>query len=388
MPRPSELPRWATDGGAATEPGEGLKDSGWTTGVKPPAQIQNWLHLVAYQWLDALADESTANIAGIAALSDAAHLNTENHFLLTQRFDPAAATSPVVPFLQVLDLPDTYTGTASNDWRAVLELRLNQTPNRKSVVIWQGMHASTNTELFAITCNADWSPGSQVSTQQHSAFPSHALILRNYQFQTCHVAAGTTPWSDWYSEAAGETCIQIPGDATVDGTLNASSVLASTVEAVINLPGGATSRTVQVPIFPATISSGVTVSSLDVRYHLPAAAGETVRWDLPVPHGASLTRVDVMAVQANSAEINYEVRALTPNWGTPSSSPAFTILNNGGVAQTDAATGNIVVALNCSHTVNKLNNAYQVSITKNGSGAGDGVVACRVVYSESTIVTF
>lgn len=50
--KPGDLPRWATDGGAAVEePSEIKKDSGWVV-EKPPHQFFNWLQLTTYQWIN------------------------------------------------------------------------------------------------------------------------------------------------------------------------------------------------------------------------------------------------------------------------------------------------------------------------------------------------
>lgn len=57
--KPDKLPRWATvpsvdpivGGSNVVEPPEQLKDDGWQRKQKPPANYQNWLHNLTYQWL-------------------------------------------------------------------------------------------------------------------------------------------------------------------------------------------------------------------------------------------------------------------------------------------------------------------------------------------------
>jgi len=51
VPKPSALPRWATDALAkVTEPLSGLKDLGWNPGDAPTAQHLNWLFNNIYKW--------------------------------------------------------------------------------------------------------------------------------------------------------------------------------------------------------------------------------------------------------------------------------------------------------------------------------------------------
>lgn len=60
--KPTKLPRWATapDAGDVVEPFEsgatGSKDKGFKTGYKPPAQWENWLKNITYQWIQYLDD--------------------------------------------------------------------------------------------------------------------------------------------------------------------------------------------------------------------------------------------------------------------------------------------------------------------------------------------
>lgn len=53
MPKPSTLPRWATDGAAQiVEPTSGKKDIGHVPGERPPAQYENWFKNSTWEWLD------------------------------------------------------------------------------------------------------------------------------------------------------------------------------------------------------------------------------------------------------------------------------------------------------------------------------------------------
>lgn len=53
MAKPTDLPEWATDGGAVvTEPSLGKKQSGWLSPEKPSDGVWNWLHNKTYEWLD------------------------------------------------------------------------------------------------------------------------------------------------------------------------------------------------------------------------------------------------------------------------------------------------------------------------------------------------
>lgn len=60
------LTAWAT-GGTKTAPGAGLISSGWNSGIKPPAQIENWLVDTGAQWddfLNQLFDDYTPPASG------------------------------------------------------------------------------------------------------------------------------------------------------------------------------------------------------------------------------------------------------------------------------------------------------------------------------------
>jgi hypothetical protein len=62
MPKPTTLPRWASDVTAAiTEPNEGQKNTGWVTAQRPPHQYFNWWMRLVYfwiQWLDGFLNEA------------------------------------------------------------------------------------------------------------------------------------------------------------------------------------------------------------------------------------------------------------------------------------------------------------------------------------------
>lgn len=67
LPRPTKFPEWArvpyvdpvTGGNNIVEPTEQKKDDGWLRNEKPPANIQNWLHNLADEWLKYLDSLST-----------------------------------------------------------------------------------------------------------------------------------------------------------------------------------------------------------------------------------------------------------------------------------------------------------------------------------------
>ncbi len=49
--QPTDVPRWATDGGATVNPAAGEKDTGWVVDNKPPARKMNWLFNTIYDWV-------------------------------------------------------------------------------------------------------------------------------------------------------------------------------------------------------------------------------------------------------------------------------------------------------------------------------------------------
>jgi len=68
-PKPTDVARWANNGGAITVPSSGKQDVGWLTGERPPAQYKNWLANQAWRWhkfVDALFTDG-GNSDGIAA---------------------------------------------------------------------------------------------------------------------------------------------------------------------------------------------------------------------------------------------------------------------------------------------------------------------------------
>ena len=72
--KPTELPRWASSGGAITVPPSGKQDIGWVSQENVPPQYANWLHHRAYLWCQYLNDgalqgahtfDNTVTIAGL-----------------------------------------------------------------------------------------------------------------------------------------------------------------------------------------------------------------------------------------------------------------------------------------------------------------------------------
>ena len=78
MPRPSDLPEWATAGITTPEPSQPKKEAGWVGGgEKPPLNFFNWWMNLVFLWIqffdedhvrafrrsDAAIDELTTEIA-------------------------------------------------------------------------------------------------------------------------------------------------------------------------------------------------------------------------------------------------------------------------------------------------------------------------------------
>lgn len=67
MPRPANLPTWATSGAAAiTEPTTGKQAQGWVVGEAPPAQYFNWWQRKAHDWIQWLDGEIGAGLVTVA----------------------------------------------------------------------------------------------------------------------------------------------------------------------------------------------------------------------------------------------------------------------------------------------------------------------------------
>lgn len=86
---PDKLPRWADDGGVATEPSEGKKDTGWISLERPPADYFNWILLKSYQWLNYFKLRLAATIGWAAdttltLASDSVTPTQGNHTIDTQ----------------------------------------------------------------------------------------------------------------------------------------------------------------------------------------------------------------------------------------------------------------------------------------------------------------
>lgn len=61
MPKPTQLPEWATSGTNVVEPTAGMKSAGFVAEQKPPAQYVNWLFKLLYDWtvwLNGLTNEA------------------------------------------------------------------------------------------------------------------------------------------------------------------------------------------------------------------------------------------------------------------------------------------------------------------------------------------
>lgn len=54
--KPTSIPRWANVGASIVEPSSGKKDIGHVAEEEPPAQFENWLKNLYYQWCDYVDD--------------------------------------------------------------------------------------------------------------------------------------------------------------------------------------------------------------------------------------------------------------------------------------------------------------------------------------------
>lgn len=99
--KPSSLPRWADVGGAIVVPNSGKLDVGWVAAERPPAQYQNWLLNLGYQWDAYLSDGIFDGKFGVkGTLSPAAFSGAQNDYNPTNlataaylRLSPSAAAT-------------------------------------------------------------------------------------------------------------------------------------------------------------------------------------------------------------------------------------------------------------------------------------------------------
>lgn len=111
MSAPSELPRWATAGGAQiTHPSSGFQDLGYEPNTPAGAGVRNWLDNLAYQWINWLNGQDIANTAAHAAINAAA-ATIQAKVLAHYEID--ASLWPLAP-IGVFSNPSSVTGIASD----------------------------------------------------------------------------------------------------------------------------------------------------------------------------------------------------------------------------------------------------------------------------------
>lgn len=111
MSAPSELPRWATAGGAQiTHPSSGFQDLGYEPNTPAGAGVRNWLDNLAYQWINWLNGQDVANTAAHATLTaDALALQTR-----VQAHHEINGALKLVEPVTVFSSPNSITGVESN----------------------------------------------------------------------------------------------------------------------------------------------------------------------------------------------------------------------------------------------------------------------------------
>lgn len=194
MSKPTSLPIWATDGGAAiTEPLLAEKEIGWTSSQKPPAQWFNWWQKTVYLWMVWLdAFESTVH-TWTAAQTFSSAVTFSNDLIANGDAFFAGATE--------LAGAITTGSLASNTADEVAMLLDDNTPTdaRRLVGSFVATAAGARVRYYSrkaafsgleITYNAAWNEGASRWDRDVAATTSRRLIVGDATFAAARNSAG------------------------------------------------------------------------------------------------------------------------------------------------------------------------------------------------------
>lgn len=196
MPKPTNLPQWATSG-FIVEPGGGKKATGWEPGELPPAEYFNWLQNLTYEWLQWLDgfSETTEGDWNLA--------NTSTDANLSALEIASTAEEHVIP----------------TSWKRLITFQAGADR-------WCGLYSGrlSNNNAFALVLNARWDTFTSNWVQTLSSRPSMALIWHDTvgDFRFHRQAAGSGPWASW-SGRADVLC----GGLDISGTFTAVNLALS-----------------------------------------------------------------------------------------------------------------------------------------------------------------
>jgi len=191
--KPSTLPRWATNGGTQiVEPPSLVKDRGWNTTERPPAQFENWLLNLLYQWTQ--------------------YLNAPDKIELGDDLDDTEVEA-VTPRL-------TVEPVAIADYTCIGKF--------KDARLW--IRGEGSTSAFAITVNADRATtGTDKWKKITTTQPAYILYLARDYFTIAGMAgAQDTDWGDGFSTSYSSTLawqrlITLPADGRVEASALATN---------------------------------------------------------------------------------------------------------------------------------------------------------------------
>jgi hypothetical protein len=304
MPAPTKYPDWATDGTNNLEPPTAKTAEGWVAGEEPPASWFNWWKNLVGQWtrwLDttvndlvgrmgaAEADLNTLEGEHDALASDAALKSAANTFTQPQAIARDNADgSPALDFSSARSdialigsarAPAEHPSKPTNVWKLIGRFKR---AGGAYAFMYVGSDPAYGGTL--VVTNAYWDVAAQQWNQENAAIASTALDVQADKVVSWTKAAGSGPWTN-------------------------AQWSAGRVDAGDFVYAPALDRTTFVPLFGgygnAVLAGGSGSQTGTAAYKLRftaigAPAGEHV-FPIVLPHGAVLTRIDVLVKLAGAA---------------------------------------------------------------------------------------
>jgi hypothetical protein len=202
--KPTEIPTWATGGGAPiVEPPLLKRANGWATGERPPAQFFNWLQNRAGQWFEYLDDLTNQALSWTVNQTFQRAIDLGSALLGTE----ANAITPRITASRAGSGVSAYTALARFG----------------DVMLW----ASADGFSKVVTVNATRAAGNTNWTKLTNSQPATALYLSRDRVRYGSMPAlQNTAWPDTFIEGEGTasgwgSSANLPADSKSDSTTTA-----------------------------------------------------------------------------------------------------------------------------------------------------------------------
>lgn len=247
---------------------------------------------------DAIAESVNAALRDIAnrgahVYTLAALLAQSNVFTASQQ--EVSVNDPSMP-AWIVNKDAGSSGDVANFFKNIGEYKIAGMSGK-----WRLYSGRTSGPAHAIiTVNAAWDTTNHRWFADDTAFDSIGLLFeQGTGMRLSRRAAGAGTWTDWSAQTSGSFVAQ--GDVACNGDLiTASKVKAATAFEYVTPPVRAT-------VLPVTsVAGGITGSIFDFATGaLVKAASDTGLWTIRIPHGSTLTSVDIMINKAGATASNF-----------------------------------------------------------------------------------